>query len=242
VSDRSGPASTGPASTGRASTGRARLAWLLAGLVATVVAILGTGTGLWFATAFHAYTHTQTQITRYPGKPADLTVNLTSGTIAIISGPAGQVTVTRTLTWTNGRPVIDEHWDNGVLNIQQHCPAGPLDQTCSVSYQIAVPPGVPLSLLSGDGDVTVTRSMSQDVQARSGSGNIMLDFATAPSSVRAQTGSGNVTILVPPGGRYAVKPSTESGNQAVDVSQDPAAPRTITASSADGNIDVLYGP
>jgi hypothetical protein len=221
---------------------RARLAWLLAGIAATVVAIAGTGTGLWYATAYKARTYTRTETTRYPERPAELTVQLTSGTIAITSGPAGQVTVTRLLTWTNYRPVIDEHWTKGALDIQQDCPAGLLDQACSVSYQIAVPPGVPLNLSSDDGDVKVTRSLSRNVHASSGSGNIWLDFATAPSTVVAQTDSGSVTVRVPPGGRYAIEPSTDSGNQRVNVSQDPAAPRNIIASSDDGNITVEYGP
>jgi hypothetical protein len=222
--------------------GRARIGWLLAGIAATVVAIAGTGSGLWYATAYKAHIYTQTETTRYREEPAELTVQLSSGTIMITSGPAGQVTVTRLLTWTDHRPVIDEHWDNRALDIQQDCPTGLLDQACSVSYQITVPPGVPLNLSSEDGDVTVTRSLSQNVHASSGSGDIWLDFATAPSTVVAQTDSGNVTVRVPPGGRYSVEPSTDSGNQQVNVSQDPAAPRNIIASSDDGNITVEYGP
>jgi hypothetical protein len=224
---------------------RGRLAWLIIGAAATVITIATAGTGLWVLTSFHPKSQSLSEtagygIAQHGGRLTLLSVQLGNGDITIVSGPAGQVTVTRQLRWKTTRPIIDEHWDHGELSISQDCASGLFDQGCSVSYRIAVPPGVPLNLSTGSGGITTVGVRSANVYANCGSGDIQLGFAATPAQVNAQTGSGNVSVEVPPGASYAVTANADDGNSDVAVTQDPGAPRDITAQSGEGNISISY--
>lgn len=224
---------------------RGRLAWLIIGVAATVIAIATAGTGLWVLTSYHPKNQSLSEtaeygIAQHGGRLIQLSVQLGNGDITIVSGPAGQVTVTRLLKWTTARPIIEEHWDDGVLDIDQDCATGLFEQGCSVSYRIAVPPGVPLNLTTGSGAITAIGARSTNVEANSGSGDIQLGFATAPTQVNAQTGSGDVSVAVPPGASYVVTANADDGNSDIAVPDDPGAPRGITAESGEGNITITY--
>jgi len=224
---------------------RGRLAWLIIGIVATVIAIATAGSGLWVLTSYHPQTHTLQEtatydIAQHGGRLSQLSVLLGDGDITVVSGRAGQVTVARLLTWTTAQPIIDEHWAGGVLSIGQDCATGLLQLGCSISYRIAVPPGVPLNLSTGSGNITATGARSANVRANSGSGDIQLGFATTPTQVNVQTGSGNVSVEVPPGASYVVMANADDGNSDVGIAEDPGAPRSITAESGEGNITITY--
>jgi hypothetical protein len=224
---------------------RGRLAWLIVGMVATVITIATAGTGLWVLTSYHPDTHTLHQtatydIAQHGGRLTQLSVQLGDGDITIVSGPAGQVTVARLLKWATAEPIIDEHWDHGVLNIGQDCATGLFELGCSVSYRIAVPPGVPLNLSTGSGTITAIGARAANVQASSGSGDIQLGFAAVPTQVNVQTGSGDVSVEVPPGASYVVSAAADDGNHDITVPDDPGAPRSITAESGEGNITIAY--
>jgi hypothetical protein len=166
-------------------------------------------------------------------------VQLSDGNISIVKGPAGRIGVTRELDWSGAKPTIDEQWNGRALTVKPDCPSGFTD-SCAVNYTIAVPAGVALDLETDSGNITAGGSQSPQTQASSDSGDIWLSFAGAPDSVYASSDSGNVTITVPRGGGYAVHPQADSGNTNVDIVQDPASPRSITAISDDGNIAVGY--
>lgn len=224
---------------------RGRLAWLIIGLVATVITIATAGTGLWVLTSYHPKSQSLNEsaeygIAQHGGRLTQLSVTLGNGNITIVSGPAGQVTLTRLLKWTTAKPVIDEHWDGGVLSISQDCATSLFGRGCSVSYRIAVPPGVPLNLSTGSGAITAIGARSANVQASSGSGDIRLGFATAPTQVNVQTGSGDVSVEVPPGASYVVTANADDGNTDKGIPDDPGAPRSISAGSGEGNITIAY--
>ena len=218
------------------------MAWLLAGLVATVATIATAGSSLWYLTAFRANMHlyAATQTVSYRGRPGLINVQLSNGGITIQSGPSGRVTVTRELEWSGSKPVPDERWNGSTLTIGQDCPAGGFDESCTENYTISVPQGVTLDLRTDSGDIAAAGVLAAQAQASSDSGNIALSFASAPDSVWASSDSGNVAILVPSGGSYAVHGQAGNGNSSIDVLRDPAARRSITAISDDGNIAVGY--
>jgi hypothetical protein len=217
----------------------ARSVWLAAGVVATVVAIASAGSSVWFLAAHPQHLHTQGQTASYTGRPDLVIVQLSDGNIRIVAGSPGRIGVIRELEWSGGKPTIDEQWNGRALTVKPDCPSG-LTDSCAVNYTIAVPPGVALDLETDSGDITAVGSQSPQTQASSDSGNIRLSFTGAPDSVYASSDSGNVTITVPRGSGYAVHPQVDSGNSTIDILQDPASPRSITAISDDGNIAVGY--
>jgi hypothetical protein len=235
-----------------------RVAWLVIGVVATVVTLASAGTGVWLLTSYRPEYHSQFQAEAYAENARSLSIQLDSGSISVHQGRPGQVRIVRQLRWTSGKPVITEHWRGQQLDVTTSCSSFQFGGTCLVNYTIAVPPGVSINAVTGNGtvsaddmsgqldltsysgDVTVTGARSAQVIASSDSGNVRLGFAAPPSYVQATTDSGNVTIEVPPGS-YSVKPTADSGNTAVTVDDDPASPRSIKAASDSGNVTVTSG-
>ena len=75
--------------------------------------------------------------------------------------------------------------------------------------------------------------------ASAGSGDITLTFTSSPAHVTVSNGSGNVTLVLPPGGtRYRVNASTDSGNRDVNVPTSPAATHVIKVTDGSGNISI----
>ncbi|MFC7656983.1 hypothetical protein ACFQV8_11740 [Pseudonocardia benzenivorans] len=62
-------------------------------------------------------------------------------------------------------------------------------------------------------------------------------FAVVPDDVHARTVSGDVHLAVPPAG-YRVSTRSVSGDVGVRVVDDPAAPRTLTATTVSGAIEL----
>lgn len=235
-----------------------RLAWLVIGVVSTVTAISAASSGMWYLTGFRPSLHNQTYTETYAGNPGALSVKLSSGDIRIQQGPAGHVEIARDLSWTKARPSVSEHWNGHELDITANCPSSGFGENCSVNYTIAVPPGVSVNAITGSGrvtatgmdgrldlttysgDINVTGAQSAEVIASTDAGNVNLAFATAPDSVQASTDAGDVNIAVPPGEKYDVRPTANSGNTSIAVNDDPAAPRSIVVTSAAGNVMVVY--
>jgi hypothetical protein len=219
---------------------RGRLAWLLAGVAATVIAIATAGTSLWYLVAYHPDPRAETEKAVYTGEPTGLAVTLADGDITITSGPAGRIEVTRQLQWTGTGPGISERWTGRTLTITQTCPSGFTDTSCQVDYTVAVPAGVSLTLVTYSGDIKAADNRSPQLLAEAYSGDVWLGFAAGPRIVRASTDSGDVTIRVPRGASYTVQGQADGGNSTVDVDQNPPTLGYISATSDDGDITVGY--
>jgi hypothetical protein len=97
-----------------------------------------------------------------------------------------------------------------------------------------------LSARTNTGDVRVAASGANAVVAASSdTGDVQLSFAAAPQSVRASTSTGDVTISVPAGDSYAVTAQTDVGDRRIQVPSDPAAARSLFATSSVGDVQVL---
>jgi hypothetical protein len=67
------------------------------------------------------------------------------------------------------------------------------------------------------------------------SGNVRLELAT-PQDVRADASSGSIQILVPADAVYRVKADADSGEESINVRQDPHAPHVLDLHASSGNI------
>jgi hypothetical protein len=92
-----------------------------------------------------------------------------------------------------------------------------------------------LRLNTSSGDVHVDSS-STDIDASTTSGDVHVRASDA-TRVRAQTTSGDVHVSVPDR-TYAVQTRAVSGDEHVDVRENPAAPRSIDASTTSGDVHV----
>ena len=94
---------------------------------------------------------------------------------------------------------------------------------------------------TGSGRIHGSQLRSASVQASTGDGGIQVDWATAPTTVVATTGSGGVHLVVPRGsGPYRVATHTGSGGVNVRVATDPQSTSSISVQTGDGGIDVGY--
>ncbi|MBX6389616.1 MAG: DUF4097 family beta strand repeat protein [Frankia sp.] len=94
---------------------------------------------------------------------------------------------------------------------------------------------------ASSGNVRGTELGTETVDARSSSGNVMVELAVPPRHVDASTSSGNVRVVVPPGREsYDVVAQTSSGDDDVRVRTDPLSDRSIEARSSSGDVSVRY--
>jgi hypothetical protein len=98
-----------------------------------------------------------------------------------------------------------------------------------------------LNLGDGSGEIVVTGLAETDVSGRNGSGDVTLTFTKAPRRVDITDGSGNITLVLPPGPTYyQVDASSSSGDRSVSVKTRPSSPYVITATADSGNVSVSY--
>jgi Toastrack DUF4097 len=96
-----------------------------------------------------------------------------------------------------------------------------------------------VKLTSNSGEIAVTSLAGTSVAGRSGSGDITLTFTRVPQHVDVTDGSGNITIVLPPGAtRYHVEAHDAAGDTAVSVPQSRSSPYVITAADGSGNISI----
>ncbi|MDX8049237.1 DUF4097 family beta strand repeat-containing protein [Lentzea sp. BCCO 10_0798] len=89
---------------------------------------------------------------------------------------------------------------------------------------------------TGSGDIEGT-SLENEVIAKADSGDIALTLSAA-KSVRANSGSGSVTVRVP-GGPFKITGSSGSGERAIHVPTDPSASLELSLTASSGDVQVF---
>ena len=99
--------------------------------------------------------------------------------------------------------------------------------------------GAKVTLSTGSGNISIAGLTGAQVSASAGSGDITLTFTKVPDRVHVDSGSGNVTLVLPPGTTpYHVSATADSGGRVVTVPTNPASQHVITVSSGSGNISI----
>jgi DUF4097 and DUF4098 domain-containing protein YvlB len=98
-----------------------------------------------------------------------------------------------------------------------------------------------LSMDTSSGRVEATALSSASVTGKTSSGDVDLEFRTAPSKVEARSSSGDVSVLLPTGAEtYRIDADSKSGDEVAKIKVDPAATRIITLESSSGDTTVEY--
>ncbi|MFE9635859.1 DUF4097 domain-containing protein [Streptomyces sp. NPDC006463] len=97
--------------------------------------------------------------------------------------------------------------------------------------------GGPLKIRTSSGGITATGLSGPSADVHSESGDARLHFAVAPSSVLAETTSGDVILKVPPAA-YQLAVTTTSGTRDITVPTDPSAPSHLSAKTTSGDVHV----
>jgi DUF4097 and DUF4098 domain-containing protein YvlB len=122
----------------------------------------------------------------------------------------------------------------------ENIPDGVTMETGSGDISGTAVSGANVTVKTGSGDVSIAGLAGTHVIASAGSGDITLTFTKVPDRVRVTNGSGNVTLVLPPGGTfYQVNASTDSGDRpVVTVPTSSASQHVITVTDGSGNISI----
>jgi Putative adhesin len=188
-----------------------------------------------------------------------LVVDDGSGEVVLSGAPAGaQLTVVEHVTENLSSPTRHAVRDSaGVLRLTAGC-STVLGTGCKVSYEIAVPAGIPVLASSGAGDVTAsdlsttasvslssgaglvsaTRISAPDLSLASGAGEVSAQMTQPPTRLVSRSGAGDISITVP-NVTYAVHASSGAGTVSDQTLRiDPASPRRIDATSGAGDVTI----
>jgi hypothetical protein len=148
-----------------------------------------------------------------------------------IVGSAGNPTVTmdRTANWSLHEPSRTATVRDGQLSITSDCwfSAG---RGCGGRLRIVVPADLPVTVSTGDGDLTLT-DLSGPVTATTGDGAIRARGLTG--TLTAHTSDGGISGV----GLGSAKVTGTSGDGSVDLAFDQA-PDTVTIRSGDGGVAI----
>ncbi|AUG77797.1 hypothetical protein CFP65_2987 [Kitasatospora sp. MMS16-BH015] len=141
---------------------------------------------------------------------------------------------------------------DGTLTLGYSCP----DHDCAVGYEVKVPAGTVVRVVAGTGSVQLA-GLKAEVDARTETGSIHAgELAGAKASLSSQTGdvsatftgdvsevhgsteTGSIRLKLPTAAAYQVNAKAQTGNVNVGVRQDPAATRTVTATTQTGDVTV----
>ncbi|MCZ4517115.1 DUF4097 family beta strand repeat-containing protein [Rhodococcus ruber] len=88
------------------------------------------------------------------------------------------------------------------------------------------------------GDVKISDATATAVEVSTTFGEITVESRTAPESLNARNVIGDITIGLPPADSYAVEAASEKGEAVIDVIDDPRSPKSVSATSEEGQIEV----
>jgi DUF4097 and DUF4098 domain-containing protein YvlB len=97
----------------------------------------------------------------------------------------------------------------------------------------------PARLETGSGDVAAEGLSGPGARASTGSGDVTMLFSSAPASASADTGTGDINLLVPRGFAYRVQAETTFGDRVVEVDTSGTRHR-LQAHTGSGDVVVGY--
>jgi DUF4097 and DUF4098 domain-containing protein YvlB len=154
------------------------------------------------------------------------------GKRALLSTGSGNVTL------TNLAGPVSAATGSGNIHAENVSDAGTM-QTGSGDVSGVTVSGARVAFKTGSGNIDIAALTGTNVVTSTGSGDITLAFTAVPGHVRVDSGSGNVTLMLPPGNTtYQVNTTTDSGSRGVTVPTNAAAQHVITVTTGSGDISI----
>jgi hypothetical protein len=181
--------------------------------------------------------HTSRQFT---GTVNVLDVDMSSGSLRVIGTNDPVVTVD--VTTHGGLQSADhsETIDGDHLRLRSDCGVAVLSPSCGIDFVVHVPQHASL-VARGDGVSIDLTGLSGDADVSINGGDVDMQFASSPHTVKARVNGGRVDVELPHDRTdYHVKARAEGGSTHVDVRTDPASDRLIDVKASGGSIDVRY--
>ena len=218
------PGSTGPAAQRPDGGVRTSLRILAVGF-----SLLAVGWGALTVASLLARA-TEHRSATYHGVRA-LDVDLSFESVEIVgSANATSVSMTRSYTWSLGKPSISNRVDGDLLSIGSSCPFS-VGLGCSGHVRLVVPRDVEVRLHNSDGSVAM-RDLDGPVDVATSDGSINASNLTGQLRLRTSDGSVVMTDLR----SDRVDAATSDGSLHLSFVVDPSS---VTARTSDGSIEVV---
>ena len=160
-----------------------------------------------------------------------LDVDLSFESVEIVgSANATSVSMTRSYTWSLGKPSISNRLDGDVLSIGSSCPFS-VGLGCSGHVRLVVPTDLEVRVHDSDGSMTL-RDLDGPVDLSTSDGSINASNLTG--RVRLHSGDGSMAVTGLRSDEVEVTASDGSVRLSFAV-----APSSVTADSGDGSIEVV---
>jgi hypothetical protein len=234
-----------------------------------IIAITGLAVLALGGTAAVATSRTlhRAEATRHLPATTTLEIDTGFGDVTVEAGPVSDFVVTERVRWTGDRrPTTDAAAGaGGKTTVTGGChewrafTVPLIGPECTVHYRITVPASTRLIVRSGTGDVRVagiTGTLevetgtgdvtaagigANEVTIATGTGDIDAGLVARPTSLSAQSGTGDVTLALPclDDCRYALTLDAGVGStNQYGVTNDPTAPYHVTASAGTGDVTI----
>ncbi|HEY3903312.1 MAG TPA: hypothetical protein VGM14_05390 [Streptosporangiaceae bacterium] len=212
---------------------RGRIVALCIGLPLTLVAICATSLHTLGDLAAGSYpVHFQV-----PANGRTVTLSIKGGDIHVATSPSRLVKLHGRALYSLLRPVVGYRVTGFTIVMKSRCRL-PITE-CAFNYHLALPSGVSASLTDGNGNITASYLLSQDVTAVSHAGNITLSFAVVPDNVDVTTSLGHITLVLPPGNTtYRIDASAPLGTSTIRVPTSPASSHVLIVTDTSGSITI----
>lgn len=222
-----------------------RAVWRIPGLIVlTAIAVGGLAVA---ASARHVEVSSKT--TTYPAAKR-LELDSASGTIVLHGEDRADIEIASRLRATGRKPDVETDTTASRLRVRASCQHSFLNwelgedgfgigPVCAANYTVRMPAATALSIDLGQGDVRGDALQSPTVSVDSGTGDIELDFVTAPRAIDINSGTGDVTVRVP-AGSYAIQTDTGTGDTRFDsgIVKDLSSPNAIRIDSGTGDVTI----
>jgi hypothetical protein len=227
------------------------------GRVVAISVLLVVGGALALAIGSFASTHEVRSSYPVTGSPEGLSFDLGDGDIVIVGGGRrATVEVRHTERYAFGvEAVTSRSVRAGVFGVHSRCPTSLLGP-CRVDYRVIVPDNLAVDVRTSGGNVTfrgfrgsakvttaggeidISGYCGNSLDARAGSGDIVLETSCAPPQLSMRSGSGSIHAVLP-SGRYDIDAESTSGDASVrGITARDDAPYSVQVFSGSGDVDV----
>jgi hypothetical protein len=211
---------------------RRRGIWIAVAVVTALVVVVPLGVRIWGRLI--RQTRTDTVAYRHPIRA--LEIDSPDSAVTIGAGPAGQVSVRRTLTWALSRPQVRQTWDGDTLRIDVTCRRAELYSglECGTALDLRVPADVAVraSVTSGEIDV---RNIAGALHLRTKAGVVRMTGVSG--GIWARSGSGMIT------GAALTAPKVDAGVTSGEIRLGfTGAPEQVAAAATSGTVSIGVPP
>jgi hypothetical protein len=180
--------------------------------------------------------------TQFSGTVNVLDVDLEAGSLRVVGTAGAAITVDVTVHGGLHRASHSEAMVGDHLRLHADCGLDLIAPSCSADYVVHLPSHVAIVGEANGANINVVGT-SGDVDLSINGGNVDMQFASAPRTVKAETNGGKIVIALPnDADGYRVDAEAEGGSTHVGIRTDPASERLIDVHANGGNISVGYLP